>query len=165
MTYGVSKVVLKELKFYITFRIAFSFMLISAKQWAVFLISRMFKEVESLSHNLQIRLSEYFYFSIKGSTFSKNIINVFSPPKVDDSKSENFSKASGIMLKRIFGSFLLISWKNCFTKASISGYSSLKSTAISHRSLLTLIMSFRLRWVTTVKVVLRTLGSLSWRLW
>lgn len=95
--------------------------------------------------------------------FYKNILNVLSFPNF--STFEKRDRASGIKLNSVLGSFLFISWKNCLTKLSISGSGSWKRRATSHISLFTFIMSFRERWVITVKVVFRTRGSFSCKFW
>lgn len=130
-TSGVSKVFLYSGKDSMSFLRPFSFMLISDRQYAVFLISRMFKEFDSLSHSFMIRLSEYLSFYIRGKTFSMNTMKVFSLAAIPMlSGSENLLRASGMMLNRYLGSFLFTSLKNCFTRLSIYGSSSWKSLAM-----------------------------------
>ena len=116
----VYKVCLKDEKFYMIFRSPFSFILSYARQWAVFFDSRMFSELAKRSQSLDIKLSEYLSFSIKGRTFSRKTWKVFSSPKRRFGRSENLIRASGIILKIIFGSFRFSSWKNCLTNPSIS---------------------------------------------
>jgi hypothetical protein len=72
----------------------------------VLAIYSILSEFDNLSQSFSTKLYEYLSFYKRGTTFSKNILNVLSFPNFYT--FENRVSASGMRLNNVLGSFLFI---------------------------------------------------------